>query len=302
MRISNQSFNNNTLLNFNRNNAQLFNVQNKISQQTRLLKPSDDPIASAQLTRLRREKSAIDQYQTNIQRLSGNLATQENSIKGCEQQLLAIKDKLLEAMGGTLSADEISGYGKQLASMLETTVTLINARDEDGRYLFSGTKTDQQPVVFDAASQSWSYQGNSDTASALVAGGTEVQVTTALIPAFGDDLKMLSQLQEVANKMQDSGLAPADYYAEIQAAFNSVGSAHNSVSTLYTELGARQNSLTLLKDIHDDNNVVNDTVTRSITALDMAEASIDLANFYNAALASQKSFTKIQQLSLFSLI
>jgi flagellar hook-associated protein 3 FlgL len=77
MRISGQSFSNSILLNFNRNSGRLFAVQNKISLQTRILKPSDDPIASAQLAQLRREQSAINQYQTNIQRLSGNLSVQD---------------------------------------------------------------------------------------------------------------------------------------------------------------------------------------------------------------------------------
>lgn len=302
MRISSQSFTNNVLLNFNRNNVQLFTVQNKISLQTWLLKPSDDPIASVQLAQMRREQSAIGQYQTNIQRLSGNLATQESSIKGCEQQLLAIKDKLEEAMGGTLSAEEIRGYGKELASMLESTVTLANARDQDGHYLFSGTKTDQQPLVFDRDSLSWSYKGNDDTASTQVSSGMAVQVTTALIPAFGDNLEMLNTLYAVTQKMQDSGQNPADYVEEMQEAFNALDSAHVKVGALYTELGSRQNNLTLLNDIHGDNSVVNDTVINSLTTLNMAEASIDLARLYNATVGAQKSYTQIQQLSLFSLI
>lgn len=302
MRISSQSFTHNMLLNFNRNNAQLINLQNKISLQTRLLKPSDDPIASAQLAQLRREQSAIGQYQTNIQRLSANLATQESSIKGCEQQLLAMKDKLEEAMGGTLSAEEISGYGKELTSMLEGMITLINTRDEDGRYLFSGTKTDQQPVVFDPDSQSWVYKGNEDTASTQVSSGLDVQVTTALTPAFGNDLEMLNMLQDIATKMQDPNQDPVDYFSDMQKTFDSLERAHGNVGAIYTELGGRQNNLTLVNDIHGDNNVVNDTVIRSLTALNMAEASIDLAGFYNAMAGAQKSYTKIQQLSLFSLI
>ncbi|PRD17352.1 flagellar hook-associated protein FlgL [Pantoea coffeiphila] len=302
MRISSQSFSNSIMLNFNRNNGKLFAVQNKISLQTRILKPSDDPIASSQLAKLRREQSAINQYQTNIQRLSGNLATQESSIKGCEQQLLVMKDKLQEAMGGTLSAEEISAYGKELESMLEATVTLVNTRDEDGRYLFSGTKTGQQPVVFDEESKTWSYRGNDDTASTLVSSGQEIQVTTALAAAFGDDLTMLNTLQDVATKMQDGTLAPADYFGDMQAAFNAIEETHGKVGALYTELGGRQNRLSLLKDIHDDNNVVTDTVMRSLTQLDMYEASIELSSLYNATVGAQKSYTKIQQLSLFSLI
>lgn len=302
MRISSQSFNNNLLLNFNRNNAQLFNVQNKISLQTRLLKPSDDPIASVQLAQMRREQSAIGQYQTNIQRLSANLATQEGSVKGCEQQLLAIKDKLEEAMGGTLSAEEISGYGKELASMLDSIVTLANVRDQDGHYLFSGTKTDQQPLVFDEDSQSWSYKGNDDTARTQVSNGMDIQVTTALAPAFGDNLEMLNTLYAVTQKMQDGSQNPADYFEDMQGAFNAIESAHVKVGALYTELGGRQNNLTLLNDIHGDNSVVNDTVINSLTKLDMAEASMDLARFYTATVGAQKSYTQIQQLSLFSLI
>ncbi len=302
MRISSQSFSSNMLLHFNKNNARLFEVQNKIALQTRLLKPSDDPIANTQLSLLRREQSAIDQYQTNITRLAGNLAGQENSIKGSEQQLLAMKDKLEEALGGTLSQDDMDGYGKELASMLEATIALVNTRDESGRYMFSGTKSTQQPLVFDDASGNWSYQGNQDSASTSVSNGMDVEVTTHLAQAFGDNLETLNQLHAISQKMQDDSLTPEEYFNEIREVFASVSASHSKVAAIYTELGGRQNNLTLLQDAHADNSVVNDTVMRGLTELDIAEASIDLTRYYNAIVGAQKSYVQINQLSLFSLI
>ncbi|WP_034943428.1 flagellar hook-associated protein FlgL [Erwinia oleae] len=302
MRISTMSFNNNMLANFNRNNSKLFDVQNKIANQTRILKPSDDPIASTQMAQIRREQAAINQYQSNITRLSGNLSVQETTVKGTEQQLLAMKDKLEEAMGGTLSAEEMSGYGKELSSMLEATIALMNTRDEDGRYLFSGTKTDQQPVVYDEQTGAWRYAGNNDSASTNVANGVSVQITTHLAETFGDDLETLNALKAIADKMQDGTLSPSDYGDEMRDVFNVLETTHSKVAAIYTDLGGRHNNLDLLKDAHDDNTVVNDTVMRSLTQLDMGQASIDLTAYYNASLGAQKSYTKIQQLSLFSMI
>ena len=127
-------------------------------------------------------------------------------------------------------------------------------------------------------------------------------MTTALAAAFGDELATLNRLQQVVTKMQDGTLAPSDYFGDMQAAFNALEQTHGKVGALYTELGGRQNRLSLLKDIHDDNNVVTDTVMRSLTQLDMYGATIELSSLYNATVGAQKSYTKIQQLSLFSLI
>lgn len=302
MRISTQSFSNNMLLNFQRNQSKLFTVQNQIANQTRILKPSDDPGASTQLAQLRREQAAIDQYQNNIDRLKGNLTLQESSVKGVEQQLLAMQDKLAEAMGGTLSAEEMTGYGRELASMLEATLALANSKDEDGRYLFSGTRTNQQPITFNEESNSWSFQGNRDSATTNVSNGMSVQVTTHLAQAFGDNLETLNQLKAVAEKMQSGELKPAEYAEEMSKAYADLKQSHAEVTAIYTELGGRFSQLTLLKDLHGDNTVANDTVMRNLTELDMAKASIELTGYYTASMASQKSYSQIQQLSLFSLI
>lgn len=302
MRISTLTFTNTMLNSFNRNQSKLLTLQSQIASQTRLLKPSDDPIASTQLAQLRREQAAIDQYQSNIDRLTGNLSGQESTVKGTEQQLQAMMDKMVEAMGGTLSAEDMKAYGKELASMLDTAVSLINTKDEDGRYMFSGTRTNQQPLVFDAETNSWSYQGNQESATTNVSNGVSVAVTTHLAQAFGDNLETLNQLKAIADKMQEGTQDPADYAEEMSSAYASLQGTHGKVTAIYTELGSRFNTLTLLKDIHEDNSVVNDTVTRNLTELDMASASIDLTRYYNASLAAQKSYTQIQQLSLFSLI
>ena len=54
----------------------------------------------------------------------------------------------------------MSGFGKEIGSMLDSLVATLNSKNEDGRYLFSGTKTDQKPVVWNETTQSYEYNGN----------------------------------------------------------------------------------------------------------------------------------------------
>ena len=69
-----------------------------------------------------------------------------------------------------------------------------------------------------------------------------------------------------------------------------------------TELGGRQNALTLLTDSNEDVSLVNQKIEGELSRLDYAGATIDLNDYQLALGATQKTYLKINQMSLFSLL
>ncbi|MFP2238793.1 flagellar hook-associated protein FlgL [Pseudescherichia vulneris] len=288
------------------NGTRISKLMEQMATQKRINVPSDDPVAATRLVQLNREQSAIKQYQNNITGLSGALSSQEAHITAMSNQLLALNDKLLSAAnGGVHSGEDMSGYGAELSSMLDSLVASINAQNESGGYLFSGTKTDTKPVIWDEAQGKYVYQGNNGTRETTVANGINITENTNVVAAFsgsGDDLEMLNKLKALSDKMQDPSLSMPDYQDSLNEMLALSGQSRDKVAALFTDLGGRQNRLTMLGDAHTDVSMANDQVVRDLSDTDWATTSINLQLYTNSVQITNKAYSMISQLSLFSML
>ncbi|QKJ85640.1 Flagellar hook-associated protein FlgL [Paramixta manurensis] len=304
MRINSQMMANSMVSTLQANLSRMSKLNQQIGGQTRLIVPSDDPIASTRMVQLNREQAAITQYQSNIVRLSGNLSTQETQVNAVSNQVLSIQDTLLAASNGTHSAKDMEGYGQEIDSMIDSLVASMNTRNEDGRYVFAGTKNDQPPVVYDEESGQYIYQGNDGTRSTTVANGVDIQENTPLCQAFGDGsdpMALLNQLNDLSKKMKDPTQNQADYQDEINRALSNVKSTSDTISGLFTDLGGRQNRLTMLSDAHTDTAAANENVMHDLSDLDVG-APVEFQQYYVASQAANKVYSMIADLSLFKVI
>jgi flagellar hook-associated protein 3 FlgL len=302
MRISSRYHSQAMLAQMNTNNERLSKLMEQMSTQKRVNVPSDDPVAATRLVQLNREQSAISQYQDNISRLSGTLSVQESHIKAMSDNLLAINDKLLSANNSTYSQKDMAGYGVELGSMLDSLVDSLNAQNENGSYLFSGTKTDTKPVVLDEATGKYVYQGNDGTRSTTVANSITVQENTNIASAFssgGNDLEMLNQLKDLSEKMQDPNADFNDYQPQIKQVLELESDSRDKVSAMFTDLGGRQNQLTLLDNAHTDVSLANDQVVHDLSDTDWAATSMNMQLYVNSVQISNKAYSMVSQLSLF---
>jgi Bacterial flagellin C-terminal helical region. len=74
------------------------------------------------------------------------------------------------------------------------------------------------------------------------------------------------------------------------------------VAALFTDLGGRQNRLTMLADAHTDVSMANDQVVRDLSDADPATTSINLQLYTNSVQITNKAYSMISQLSLFSML
>ncbi|KFK95341.1 flagellar hook-associated protein [Serratia sp. Ag1] len=293
------------LAQLNQNGTRISKLMEQMATQKRVNVPSDDPVAASRLVQINREQSAITQYQSNITSVSGRLAIQESHVSAVNNQLLALNDKLLSAANDTHSQTDMAGYGKELESMLETLVAVMNTQNENGSYLFSGTKTDTKPVQWDETSQQYIYAGNDGTRETTVANGVNLTENTHLAQAFsqgGDQLEMLNQLKALSEKMQDPNAAISDYQSDITTMLESVNNTRDNVAAIFTDLGGRQNRLTLLDNAHTDVSSANSQVASELADADWATTSVNLQLYINSVQITNKAYNMISQLSLFNVM
>ncbi|EHG7580648.1 MULTISPECIES: flagellar hook-associated protein FlgL [Citrobacter] len=304
MRISSLYNSNAMLTQMGTNGTRLSKLLEQVSTLKRINVPSDDPVAASRLVQLNREESAITQYQSNIKRLSGALAIQESNVNALNNQLLSLNDKLLSANNSTHSQKDMAGYGAEIDSMIDSLVASMNAKNENGSYLFSGTKTDSKTVTLDENGQ-YVYGGNDGTRETQVANGVSITENTNVAQAFsgsGNDLKVLNDLKALSAKMQDPDASYADYKDEIDAMLGSVQGARDRVSSIFTDLGGRQNRLTLLGDAHTDVSVANRQLASELGDTDEVTATTNLQLYAQSMQISYKTYSMVSQLNLFSMM
>lgn len=304
MRISSLYNSNAMISQLGTNGTRMAKLMEQLSTQKRVNVPSDDPVAASRLVQLNREQSAIKQYQSNITSLSGALSVQESHITAMSNQVLAIGDKLKLANNSTLSQKDLAGYGAELESMLDSLVASMNSKNENGSYLFSGTMTGSKTVELDENGQ-YVFGGNESSRDTIVANGVTITENTNISHAFsssGNDLEMLNKLKELSEKMQDPNANYADYKDELSAMIDMNQSTSDNLGALFTDLGGRQNRLTLISDAHTDISLSNAQVETDLNAADSATTTINLQLYMTSMQITNKSYSMVSQLNLFSML
>lgn len=294
---------------FNDLSSDLSHVVTQMATGKSILLPSDDPIAATRITQLNRQQSALDQYQTNIDSATAGMSQQESILDGVNNDLLAIRDDLLEAANGTNTAESLSSLGQDIQSMTEAMVSALNYQDEDGHYVFGGTVNDQPPIVAvdedgDGVTDSYTYQGNDDHRQTTVSNGVEVDTNVAVSDFFGDSLDVLNNLTSLSKELQDPSVDPADpqVQSDIQNAIDTVDVASDALNASIATIGETQNTMTMLSGAQTDITTSNDQLISQLSDLDYGPASITFTGLEMAMEATLKTYSKVSELNLFSVI
>ncbi|EZH76322.1 flagellar hook protein FlgL [Ectopseudomonas composti] len=304
MRITNSQITSMMHSSMNASSAELGKLMQQMATSKRILLPSDDPIASVRVLRVQREEASLEQFRKNIANVSGSLSTQEANLKSTSDAMLNVRDLLLWAANGSNTGEDLAAMAGELSIIEDTLFSFANVRDEEGRYLFSGTLSDIPALAFDAATQTYSVTGNDKHRQAAVANGVLVDENVTAASVFGAGVDVLNDLHGLINTLQDPALDVTDpaVRQQIVDTLGALDEAHGRVMSSITELGGRQNALTLLTDSNEDVSLVNQKIEGELSQLDYAGATIDLNNYQLALGATQKTYLKINQMSLFSLL
>lgn len=286
----------------NNNAAKLGHLMQQMASSERIVQPSDDPIASVRLLRLQREEASLAQFQSNMGALSSSLSIQEANLKAASDTMLNLQDLMLWAANDANASEDIAAIGAEMASIEQTLVSFLNVRDEEGRYLFAGTKSDTPSVTFDAGLDKYVATGNDKHRQAAVANGVLVDENVTAKEIFGDDLSFLNQLHDMVVRLQDPTLDPGSPATkqQIRDTLTALDLTHGKLLGSVSELGGRQNILSMLKESNTDVSLVNQKIEGELSQLDYAGASIDLNQYMLALQATQQTYLKINQMSLFS--
>lgn len=164
-------------------NAQdrLQTASNKLEKQTKILTPSDDPAGSARVVAIDQQINQLSQYQGNSVLLKNNLDLEEQAFSNIRDSMDQVRTLVLSLGNGAYSQTDRSAIAIQIRNIQEHMYDLMNQRDANGNYLFSGFQESQQTYVYNAVSGDYEFRGDE--------GQKFIQISQSVTIASNDSAK-----------------------------------------------------------------------------------------------------------------
>ena len=277
-------------------------LQTQIATGKKITSPSENVAVSQQLAEFDRKDADAAVYQKNLD-LAGSLLGQTDTTLGSiTDQLTRAKELATSAASDVLSDSQRKVIGTELSTIVATLVSLGNTKDLNGQPLF-GTKGGDAAVVA-RADGTFSYSGETggvaDPASNLtnipIGDGLTMQATETAARVFksgaGDTLANLSAL---AKTLQD-GTAVG---AAARSALDSIATAADQVTLVQASVGARASRVELQQTLLTNATADRTEQRSSLEDVDVTAAITELQKTMTVLSATQSSFAKLSQLSLF---
>lgn len=276
-------------------------LQSELSSGERLQRSSDDPVAASRLRRLARI-DVLDQIdETAANRATSDLTLADNALTQFATTVTRLQELATQAASGTLSDAQRAGIGAEVRQLHQNLVGLANSRDSSGHALFGGENA-ADAYTLDAAGNA-TYAGTA-TAGTLALGDGQSVARGLTGPEFlqfnsgGAPADLLAVAKTLADALE-SGAGGA---AAANSALSALGDGLDAITTAQTVVGSRLNWIDLTVERRVSLSELRTAEQTEIGATDLTENIARLQNTMLVLEASQASFSRLANLSLFSVL
>lgn len=175
MRISTQQVFLSNIDNLSKTSSDLFQTQQQLSTGKRVLQPSDDPLASAQIQKFKKEIARTEQFAGNIEVAERRLELEEITIEQINNQSIRLRELTIQGKNGTLSDTDRQVIASEVEEIIKSLDSLMNTKDVQGEFLFAGNKGFTQPYTLGPSGR---YEFNGDDGQRFLQVGPENKVAS----------------------------------------------------------------------------------------------------------------------------
>jgi flagellar hook-associated protein 3 FlgL len=284
-----------------KNQARITELTEQMANGNRIQVPSDDPVDSVRISRLKREEAAIGQYRDNIAAVKQRMSKNEGYLSNMVNDMNSGRDLLVWASDGSNAPDDLNAMVTSLTALRDSLMYTANSRDQEGRTIFAGTATATAPIAYNASAavgSRYTYAGNTNEQTVVVGNG----ITQVANQNLNGLEKLLNQLDQSIATLSVPGVSPNDPAVRTIISNNLDGfdAGLNLLSGKIAVLGGQQNILKTIDANHENVSLSNQMAITEIGQLDVGAAAIELSGYSTALQASYKAYSKIGNLSLFS--
>jgi flagellar hook-associated protein 3 FlgL len=271
----------------------LADAQNRVSSQKQITKPSDDPLGAARATRLQADIDSTKAYSDSVDEAKSWLDASDSAMSSLTDIVQTVRNLTVQAANGATSDSARQSIKAQLDQLITQAKSTLN-QAYDGRYLFSGTKTDTPPYDTTTTPPDDSYKGDGGAVLRTIGPGVTVQVnatasgSTPSTDVLGTLLPALRQLStDIANN-DISAIGTTDLKA--------LDAGLDTITGVQSQIGAITNRVTAAGSRLDDISDVTTILLSNTQDADLPKALTDLSMQQNALQSAlQAGSTLIQQ-------
>ncbi|MCU1759178.1 flagellar hook-associated protein 3 [Pseudomonas sp. 14P_8.1_Bac3] len=162
MRISTAQFYESTAANYQKNFANVVKSSEEASSLVRVNTAADDPVGASRLLQLGQQASMLDQYKANTDTVKATLGQTESVLTSINNVLQRAKELAIGANNAGYTDADRQANASELGQIEEQLLSLMNSQDENGKYIFAGSKGDTVPFSRNSDG-TYSYNGDQTT-------------------------------------------------------------------------------------------------------------------------------------------
>jgi flagellar hook-associated protein 3 FlgL len=303
MRIATSQFQATMTRGLQDNQSLLASLTARMASGNKIQVPSDDPVTAVRLSRLAREEAIVGQYRDNIANIKIRLSTNETYLQSMVNDITQSHDLLVWASDGSNTGDDLQSMVSTMTSLRDSLMYSANQKDQEGRYVFSGTLTNTPAITYDETApvgSRYTFTGNTNQQKSVVGNGI---TQTVNVDVSGLET-LLNQMDTTITQLSQPNVSPSDPAVKAALSDNMTGAltTMDLIAGKIASFGGAQNVMETLDGNHANVSLSNKTAILDLGSLDMTEAATELNGYNNALQASYKAYAKISGLSLFNVL
>lgn len=284
----------------------LAKTQMQLSTSKKVIKPSDAPDQSAQITRLKSAITRQENYVSTINQIKDKMSQQETTVDNATTILTRLKELTVQAANDTYGAADRKSIDIEVRQLRDQLLSLANTQDIDGNYIFSGTRAGKAAFDTDENGK-LVYTGDQTVSIAGIADQSSVDTNRAgtrpfdkIVRTGNDGKPMPVGFFQVIDDL--SAALQSNNSTNIRRAVGEVQTLQQGLSDSLASIGAAVNKLDNQVTLAEENMLRMKSTLSQAEDTDYTEAITKMNKDMLALEAAQSSFAKIAQLNLFDYI
>ncbi|HET6478842.1 MAG TPA: flagellin [Actinoplanes sp.] len=279
-RVTDSSMRHRMLGDLNRSMARGQKLMGQISSGKQLSRPSDSPTGTVTSLQLRGELRSTQQFARNADDGLGWLGTIQDKLGDASAQIIVARNLTVQGLSASNSSSARDAIAVEIDNIRQSMMGEANTKYL-GRPVFGGTTPGA--VAFDDTGK---YVGTEGLTTRTVGPNARVRIDATGAEAFGandSDTQLFKVLGDIATALRGND------DAALNKALGNLDTAHDLLNSTLSDVGARYNRITQMKQSADDHLLSVTSQLSDIEDVDLPKALMELQiqqTSYQAALAA----------------
>lgn len=286
-----------TMVDLERTKERYAILQQQLTTGKRIARLGDDPTGAALVIDFKSSVQRNRQFVRMIGTARNRLEASETALGGVDNTLVRLLELSEQGLNGTTGAGGRAKLANEVDGLRSNLLAISNTEVE-GKYLFSGTRTQTLPFSGPPAGPV-TYAGDSNSINVDVAVGTPVTINLPGDQVFfgtggqGSSTDVFKAVTDLRDGLLSNNLA------QIQTAYTNLKGIQDHFSDMTTLLGGRQSALDQLQDNMEQFTMSLEAIQGTFEDLDYPSAITEFTKLETLQQASLSTLGRSSRQNLF---